>query len=80
MSYQLEISPDQLQAHRNMRTFTAYIEFDPETSLYVGVVPDVSGAHSQGVTLDELYANLREVLELCLDESDEPFDKLPRFA
>lgn len=51
-----------------MRTFTAYIEFDPETSLYVGVIPGISGAHSQGATLDELNANLREVLELCLEE------------
>lgn len=53
-----------------MRTFTAYIEFDPETSLYVGVIPGISGAHSQGATLDELNANLREVLELCLEELD----------
>ncbi|MBX7233258.1 MAG: type II toxin-antitoxin system HicB family antitoxin [Caldilineales bacterium] len=63
-----------------MRTFTAYIEFDPETSLYVGVIPGISGAHSQGATLDELNANLREVLELCLEELDESFDKLPRFV
>lgn len=63
-----------------MRTFTAYIEFDPETSLYVGVIPGISGAHSQGATLDELNANLREVLELCLEELDESLDMLPRFV
>jgi predicted RNase H-like HicB family nuclease len=52
-------------------TFTAYIEFDEETSLYVGIVPGVPGAHSQAASLDELRANLQEVLELCLEEQVE---------
>ncbi len=51
-----------------MKTFTAYIERDPETGLYVGIVPGIPGAHTQGVTLDELQKNLNEVLELCLEE------------
>ncbi len=51
-----------------MRTLTAYIEFDPDTKLYVGIVPGIPGAHTQGETLDELRANLREVLQLCLEE------------
>jgi predicted RNase H-like HicB family nuclease len=51
-----------------MRTFTAYIEYDPETKLYVGIVPGIPGAHTQGETLNELQANLQEVLELCLEE------------
>ena len=50
------------------RTFTAYIEFDPETNLYVGTIPGLPGGHSQGVTLDELQENLREVVELILEE------------
>ena len=41
-----------------MTTFTAYIEFDEETQLYVGVVPGVPGAHTQAPSLDELRANL----------------------
>ncbi len=52
----------------NMKTFTAYIEFDPDTKLYVGFVPGIPGAHTQGATLHELQKNLREVLELCLEE------------
>ncbi|KAB8318994.1 type II toxin-antitoxin system HicB family antitoxin [Tolypothrix campylonemoides VB511288] len=51
-----------------MKTFTAYIEWDAETKLYVGIVPGIFGAHTQGATLDELKANLKEVLELCLEE------------
>jgi predicted RNase H-like HicB family nuclease len=50
------------------RTFTAYIEFDRETGLYVGTIPGLAGAHSQGATLDELQQNLREVLELIVEE------------
>lgn len=51
-----------------MHTFTAYSEFDPETRLYVGTIPSIPGAHTQGATLDELHANLKEVLALCLAE------------
>ena len=54
-----------------MKTFTAYIEWDPETELYVGIVPGVPGAHTQGASLDELHKNLKEVLELCLEEAKE---------
>ncbi len=52
-----------------MKTFTAYIEWDPETKVYVGIVPGVPGAHTQGASLDELHKNLKEVLELCLEEA-----------
>ncbi len=62
-----------------MRTFTAYVEWDPETKLYVGIVPGIPGAHTQGATLDELQRNLREVLELCLEEFKGSLDDLPRF-
>jgi predicted RNase H-like HicB family nuclease len=54
-----------------VRTFTAYIEWDPETKLYVGSIPAITGAHSQAATLDERGQNLREVLELCLQEYQE---------
>ena len=50
--------------------FTAQIEKDKETGLYVGIVPNLPGAHTQAATLDELHANLKEVIELCLGELD----------
>ena len=53
------------------RTFTAYIEYDSETQLYVGTVPGLSGTHSPAVTLDELRDNLKQVIELILEEHDE---------
>jgi len=62
------------------KIFTAYVEWDPETRLYVGTVPGIPGAHSQAATLDELQANLKEVLELCLDEFKGSTDDLPRLV
>ncbi|MFZ3384058.1 MAG: type II toxin-antitoxin system HicB family antitoxin [Candidatus Methanoperedens sp.] len=53
-----------------MPTLTAYIEKDPETGLYVAIVPGIPGAHTQAETLDELQENLKEVLELCLEEME----------
>jgi predicted RNase H-like HicB family nuclease len=63
-----------------MKTFTAYIEWDPETKLYVGIIPGVPGAHTQAETLDELKNNLKEVLELCLEEYAGTPDDLPQFV
>jgi len=63
-----------------MKTFSAYVEWDPESSLYVGVVPGIPGAHTQAATLDELQRNLKEVLELCLEEYKGSLDELPRFV
>lgn len=63
-----------------MSTFTAYVEWDPETKLYVGLVPGIPGAHTQAATLDELHHNLKEVLELCLEEYALAPEDLPRFV
>ena len=63
-----------------MKTFTAYVEWDPETKLYVGIVPGIAGAHTQGATLDELQHNLKEVLELCLEEYKGETEDLPKFV
>ncbi len=50
-----------------MKTFTAVVERDLDTKLYVGYIPGFKGAHSQGETLDELQENLREVIEMLLE-------------
>ena len=63
-----------------MKTFTAYVEWDPETRQYVGIVPGIPGAHTQGATLDELHKNLKEVLELCLEEYKGSTKDLPKFV
>lgn len=51
-----------------MKFFTAVIEKCRDTGLYVGYVPGFSGAHSQGKSLDELNENLKEVIEMLLEE------------
>ena len=51
-----------------MRSYTAVVERDAETGLYVGYVPGFPGAHSQGETLDELHQNLQEVVEMLLED------------
>ncbi len=63
-----------------MKTFTAYVEWDPETRLYVGIVPGIPGAHTQAASLDELQSNLKEVLELCLTEYRGGPEDLPHFV
>lgn len=54
----------------NMKQYVAVIE-KGETGLFVGYVPGIPGAHSQGATLEELNANLKEVLEMLLEDGVE---------
>ena len=53
-----------------MHSYTAVIERCSDTQLYVGYVPGFPGAHSQGGTLDELHANLREVIAMLLEDGE----------
>ncbi len=53
-----------------MHNFTAIVEKCLETGLFVGYVPGFPGAHSQGETLDELNENLREVIEMLLEDGE----------
>lgn len=57
-----------------MRTYTAVIERDQESRLYVGYSPGWPGAHSQGATLDELHVNLREVVDMLLEDGKPTLD------
>ena len=53
-----------------MKTFTAVVERSPETGLFVGFIPGFPGAHTQAESLDELNANLREVLAMLLEDGE----------
>ena len=46
--------------------FPVLIEQD-ENGMYVGSVPSLRSCYTQGKTLEELYANLEEVVELSLE-------------
>lgn len=47
--------------------FYVIIERD-EDGYYVGEVPQLKACYSQGETIDELMENIKEVIELCLEE------------
>jgi predicted RNase H-like HicB family nuclease len=55
---------------RLVRSFKAVIERDTATGLYVGRVPGFPGAHSQGASVEELKTNLREAIELLLEDGE----------
>ncbi|WP_006788793.1 type II toxin-antitoxin system HicB family antitoxin [Thiorhodospira sibirica] len=53
-----------------MKQFTAVIERCPQTGYYIGFIPGFPGAHTQAASLDELQANMQEVVEMLLEEGD----------
>lgn len=58
------------------RDFYVVIERD-EDGFFVGEVPQLRACYSQGHTLDELMTNIREVIELSLEE--QAGEALPEF-
>lgn len=50
--------------------FTILIQKDSETGFYVGYVPGMIGAHSQGETINELKQNLKDAISLCIEEGE----------
>ena len=53
-----------------MKSYNYVVEKCSDTGLYVGYVPGFPGAHSQGVTRDELRGNMQEVIELLLEDGE----------
>jgi len=57
--------------------FTAIIEVAPEGG-YWAICPEIPGANGQGETIDEAKDNLRQAIELVLeDRRDDLFRGLP---
>jgi predicted RNase H-like HicB family nuclease len=52
------------------KEFYVVIEKD-EDGYFVGEVPALKGCYSQGKTIDELLSNIRDVIEMAIEE--EPF-------
>jgi len=53
-----------------MRSFNVVVERDPDTGFYVGHVPGWPGAHSQAESIDELQANMKEVVAMLLEDGE----------
>ena len=63
------------------KNFTAMIERDSESGMYVGIVPHLIGAHTYAATIDELQVRLAEVIALCLEEMEpDEIASLPVFT
>ena len=56
------------------REFYVVIEKD-EDGFFVGEVPQLEGFYTQGKTLDELMTNIKDVIEMCLE--DEGVGEIP---
>jgi len=65
-----EFHPMDFRKERIVRVYTAVIEKCPDTGFFVEYIPGLRGAHSQGETLDELNRNLKEVVELILEDGE----------
>lgn len=59
------------------RRFPVILEQD-EDGVYIATCPTFRGCRSFGHTIDEAMANVREAIQLCLD--DEPGQPVNRFV
>jgi len=51
------------------QVFTVLIEKD-ENGIYVAEVPDLKGCYTQGDSVEEVMKNIKEVIEMCLEEQN----------
>ena len=49
------------------KSFTVIIEKD-ENGTYMAEVPDLKGCYTQGDSVEEVMKNIKEVIEMCLEE------------
>lgn len=54
----------------NNRHFPIIVELD-EDGVFIVSCPTFHACHSFGATLDEAMSNIREVIEMCLEEQTE---------
>ena len=60
-----------------MMEYTVFIRKAPD-GFYLASCPLVPEAHAQGETNEECMANIKEVLELCLEYRREPGEEIRR--
>lgn len=59
------------------RDFKVFLERDEEYNGYVAVCPSIPGCYSQGHTVEEAMANIREAIELCLEDMESRGEEIP---
>lgn len=63
---------------RSTKHYPVLIEQD-EDNMYIVSCPSFKACHSYGETIDEAMDNIREVIELCLEEEQNDYIKVNRF-
>jgi predicted RNase H-like HicB family nuclease len=51
------------------RDFKVFLEPDADYGGYVVVCPSIPGCYSQGKTVPEALANIREAIDLCIEDN-----------
>jgi antitoxin HicB len=57
--------------------FKVFLEPDAEYGGYVVVCPSIPGCYSQGKTVSEALANIREAIELCIADMESRGEEIP---
>ena len=61
-----------------MKVYDFKVILEPdETGGYVVTCPSLSGCYSQGDTVEEALANIKEAIELCLEDMREQGEQIP---
>jgi predicted RNase H-like HicB family nuclease len=61
----------------NSLDFKVFLERDEDYGGYVVRCPSIQGCYSQGKTVEEALANIREAIELCLEDMESRGEPLP---
>jgi antitoxin HicB len=61
----------------NALDFKVFLERDETYGGYVVRCPSIQGCYSQGKTVEEALANIREAIELCLEDMESRGEPLP---
>ena len=64
----------------NAYDFKIIIEPDDESGGFVVTCPSLPGCYSQADTIEESFANIREAIELCLEDMAELGQPVPDTA
>jgi len=67
-----------MKTKNNLLHLPILVEQD-EDYIYIVSCPVFKGCHSYGKTVDEALVNIREVIEMCIDEEKEKVSGLNRF-
>jgi antitoxin HicB len=63
--------------HMTTRDFKVFLEPDDDYGGYVVVCPSIPGCYSQGKTVPEALANIREAIDLCIEDMESRGEEIP---